>query len=212
MLKKRFLTALLSLSMVLGLSAPALAVEVENAPAEQSVFGGQTITCQVVDVTTDGITTSAVDVVIPRGTTKSQEDALVYAAIGEAGAINPLARADDNHPDFLAEIQNPEIKDLPGTCLYDGNLPRTYQRILVDITVTSVVGVSNLYVQFRNSPVGDFSGWVQLNYNKYPQRVIFRSSDGRIMRAGDHVEVWTYANPGTITASYAQVAGSPISG
>lgn len=37
MLKKRFLTALLSLSMVLGLSAPALAVEVEEAQVEAAI-------------------------------------------------------------------------------------------------------------------------------------------------------------------------------
>lgn len=210
MKKARLISAFTAATVMLSMVPFVYATE--GVPDEQSAFEGQTITCQVVDVTTDGLTTSAVDVAIPRGATKSQEDALVYAAIGEEGIVNPVTRADDNHPDFLAEIQNPEIKDLPGTCLYDGNLPRTYQRILVDITVTSIVGVSNLYVQFRNSSVGDFSGWVQLNYNNYPQRVIFRSSDGRIMRAGDHVEVWTYANPGTITASYAQVAGSPISG
>lgn len=36
-MKKRFLTALLSLSMVLGLSAPALAVEVEEAQVEAAI-------------------------------------------------------------------------------------------------------------------------------------------------------------------------------
>lgn len=195
----------------LMLSAVPLVHAAEHTTSEQSAFEGQTITCQVVDVTAEGVTTSSVDVVIPEGATKNQEDALVYAAIGEENSANTLARAEGNHPDFLAEIQNPDIQDLPGTCLYSGNLPRTYQRILVDVSVQQITGVSNLYVQYRNTSVGSYSGWIKLNFNKYPQRVIFRYAEGYIMEKGNHAEVWVYANPGKITASYAQVVGSPIS-
>lgn len=104
----------------LMLSAVPLVHAAEHTTSEQSAFEGQTITCQVVDVTAEGVTTSSVDVVIPEGATKNQEDALVYAAIGEENSANTLARAEGNHPDFLAEIQNPDIQDLPGTCLYSG--------------------------------------------------------------------------------------------
>lgn len=201
------------LSVFTALSVMLSMVPFVNAAGNDlSDFEGQTIICQVVDVTEDGVITSSVDVSIPEGATKAQEDALIYAAIGEDTSANEFARVDPNHPDFLAEIQNPEITDLPGTLLYDGNLPRTYQRILVDITVTKVIGVSKLYVDFRNQYAGSFQSWTELDYERYPQRVIFRCSDGLIMNAGNHVEIRAYANPGTIIASYAQVAGSPIAG
>lgn len=182
---KKFVSVLCACAMLLS------ALPFASAAEPLSEFAGQTIPVQAVEETEDGLVSRVIQVAIPKGATKAEEDALVYDAVfgASAAALSAQPRIAEiicnNHEEI--RVLGDEIKVAEGVMRHD------YSQIVVDFVVESFSGNTPLYVQARNLATGGRTDWDAMSPWTKPWRVIFYSSRFT-MEANQNFEIYARTN------------------
>lgn len=210
-MKKRLVSIFLALAMCMGLAVPAFAAETEPL----SEYGGQTIPVQVVEETEDGLTSRVIEVAIPDGATKAEEDVLVRsAALGKDGATTfsanevyyPIGTA--TGPITLDSTPQKVGGGYPQVVTFDD-----LSKIMIDITVESLsLSQTTIYFQIQNAgkPASDSGVWNSIKpYGTQPPwRVIFMRYEYPTDPSKTGITVYGKTYPGTTAVlSYCGVFG-----
>lgn len=155
---KRFACAVFAVCMIMTASIPAFAAEILPEGTMISEYAGNVKNCAVILFDETGEHVYEIDVAIPEGASKLEEEATCQNAI--LSLINPTARsaastfANDsedwisNEP-FTITAQSTEKG---GVLLYDGELNNSYESLIInfeDIVVSN--GASRVNVRVENS-------------------------------------------------------------
>lgn len=178
---RKMLSVLCAAALLISALPAASAVEAEPL----SEYAGKTLPVQVVEDTDNGLVSRIVEVAIPEGATKAEEDALVYAA-AFGTPVTRSANATDTisvEGDFYITNSNKKIGG--------GTLARDYKRIFVDVNVSLESINTRLWVQYRNLTKGEDSYWTEIPLSSL--RVIFyRDNDELPMNQGDDVAIYCH--------------------
>lgn len=155
---KKFVSVLCACAMLLS------ALPFASAAEPLSEFAGQTISVQVSEVAETGVDSRVIQVAIPEGATKAEEDAIVYAAaLGQEAMIAPLSSG--YAPRVISTKTNFTIHPTPLLIGSTNWLPTGstgYDEVIIDITFSPYVGGSHkvlFKVQDVHTP-DNAVGWV----------------------------------------------------
>lgn len=202
MKNRRRISLLCAIAMSLTLALPAGAASLSD-PLQPSEFAGETITCQVVEATAEGVTSRMVEVAIPAGTNVAEEVALVNAAALSGG----VARSLRNVTYELSSRSNVTIRN-SSTNVGGGLLQnQNYSYIVAQFVIETIGGSAQLQVQVKNETHGSATDWSEVNLYQYPQRVVFTSSNVNLTR-NSSIQVYARTSLGSALASVCYVAAT----
>lgn len=202
MKNRRLIGLLCAIAMSLTLALPAGAASLSE-PLQPSDFAGETITCQVVEATAEGVTSRMVEVAIPAGTNVAEEVALVNAAALSGGEVRSLG----NVTYELSSRSNVTIRNT-STNVGGGLLQnQNYSYIVAQFVIETIGGSAQLQVQVKNETHGSATDWSEVNLYQYPQRVVFTSSNVNLTQ-NSNVQVYARTSLGSALASVCYVAAT----
>lgn len=138
---KQRISAFGVIAMLLSVIVPSRAVSLPEIES-LSEYAGETITCQVLADTEDGLTSRFVEVAIPEGATVEEEIALVNAAAFGADLYTRNVRATD---DKLSVMRNFTITS-EDTYVGGGAAKQDYKCVFAQFTVESMGGITTIDV------------------------------------------------------------------
>lgn len=195
---KKFVSVLCACAMLLS------ALPFASAAEPLSEFAGQTLPVQVVEETENGLDSRMIQVAIPEGATRAEEDALVYDAVFGSTATPFSTRA--GTAEVIGEKEETVMLLSEETKVMEGTFRRNYSRIIIDFVIETFSGNTPLYVQARNLSTGDQSSWGTMSPTVKPWRVIFYSSSFD-MRANQNFEIYAHTNGFDVVISSCLVQG-----
>lgn len=212
---KKMLSVFCALSLLLVALPAASAVPVTSAAETEPIseYAGKTITVQFVKETEHGLDSRLIDVMIPVGATRAEEETLIYSAMFEDGGISPYTAnyeipyliSHEDHPFRLTE--NPQkVGGGPVQFVTFDEL----SKILITFDITGYqYSSSQLGFQIRTTVDGvvDTSDWDYLEIKNKPDRIYFYK--GTYPRPGaDGIEVYAKVKNGSyVDISYCLVRG-----
>lgn len=121
---RRLLSMLFATCMLVASTLPAGAVSCTTEEAQLSEYAGSTAKCQLVKFSDNGAPESVIiDVAIPAGSTKAQEDALVKSAILNSADIPATTMAARGVMDLICEKENVHLNSSSYTNVGSGTVP-----------------------------------------------------------------------------------------
>lgn len=200
MKNRRRMSLLCAIALSLTLVLPAGGANLPE-PLQPSEFAGETITCQVIQETSEGVASRMIEVAIPAEATVAEELALVNTAALGGG----LARSLQNVTYELSSRSDVTIRN--SSTNVGGGLLRNqdYSYIVAQFVIETIGGSSKLQVQVKNETHGSATDWSEVNLYQYPQRVVFTSSNVNLTQ-NSNLQVYARTTLGSALASVCYVA------
>lgn len=190
---KKLVSALCAMAMLVSALPAASAAEAEPV----SEFAGKILPVQVVEETETGMTSRIVEVAIPEGATKAEEDALVYSTV-LGGRTYSAAR--DSQSFVLSTERNLAISQTPSR-VGGGNLMPTgcndYKAVMVDFTLNSYgSGGHEIYFQVRDVQYPDIATAWQSVKGTDSSRNIYIATGSLVTSIAKGISVYAKTEPG----------------
>lgn len=188
---KKFVSVLCACAMLLS------ALPFASAAEPVSEYAGQTIPVQVVEETEAGLTSRVIQVAIPEGATKAEEDAIIYSSAFDRDMLSAFStNSSQSFP--ISVMKNISLSPTEEKKVGGGNLmpegSSKYEQIIIDITVKSATSSqTKIYFQVKDVHTPSIAtDWDSITINQ--TRIIFNPSN--LPTTDEGIEVYAKTNEG----------------